>query len=317
MKLLNELENNFSFSEGSVVTIGNFDGVHRGHQAVLSQLREQAERRCLPSVLLLFEPQPNEYFHGPQAPTRITSLREKIQILQQYHVDYVYCLRFNKRLSLMSAEEFAKHYFFSLFNVNYLLVGEDFRFGCGRKGDVFLLKQISKQSNCQVDVFPNFSIENQRVSSTKIRALLLNSQFKQVAYLLGRDYSLCGRVIRGDGRGRQWGIPTANLYRQHLGLSLKGVFCVRVQRKTGESYLGVANLGTRPTIDGTKNTFEVHLFDLNETIYGEWLHVFFLHKLRNEIKFSSINELIAQIHDDIAAAKIYFNRPSVVESSGR
>lgn len=188
--------------------------------------------------------------------------------------------------------------------VKYLLVGEDFRFGRQRQGDIHLIEKVAKDYGAWIETFPDVSIEGERVSSTKIRTALANDDLAQVSLLLGRDYSLCGRVIRGDGRGRQWGIPTANLSTHRLALPLKGVFCIQVKRKN-VWLTGVANLGSRPTLDGTKNVLEVHLFDFDESLYGEILQVFFLHKLRDEIKFPSVDALIKQIHDDINAARVF------------
>ncbi|KTD24806.1 riboflavin biosynthesis protein RibF (riboflavin kinase/FMN adenylyltransferase) [Legionella lansingensis] len=304
MKLLRGPNNHLL--KGTVATIGNFDGVHRGHQALLATLRAQADKMQLPLVVLLFEPQPGEYFYGQQAPARLTSLREKLAVLKQCHIDYVYCLKFNKALSLMTAENFAKHYFFDLLNVKYLLVGEDFRFGQQRTGDIHLIRNMAKDNDCTVEVFPNVSMGNERISSTKIREALAKGDLARASALLGRTYSLCGRVIKGDGRGKEWGIPTANLAMLRLSLPLRGVFCIRIKRK-GEWLKGVANLGSRPTVDGTKNILEVHLFDFDEDIYGEMLQVFFLHKLRDEIKFSSVESLIVQIHRDVTAAKAQFH----------
>ena len=306
MKLLRGLTRLSDFSKGTVATIGNFDGVHKGHQELLASLRKEADRLHLPLVVLLFEPQPAEFFRAEQAPSRLTSLREKLAMLKRSQVDYVLCLKFNQTLALMSPEQFANHYFFSLLQVNYLLIGSDFRFGFKRQGDVQCLKKMGTKAGCIVETFPDFSLANQRVSSTKIRDALSEGQLELAHEFLGRTFSLCGRVIRGDGRGKQWGIPTANLTMHRLNLPLKGVFCVKVKRAEGKWHLGVANLGSRPTVDGTKNILEIHLFDFAENIYGEMLQVFFLHKLRDEIKFSSIDTLLIQIKQDITAAKIHF-----------
>jgi riboflavin kinase/FMN adenylyltransferase len=306
MKLLHGLTNFPDFAKGTVTTIGNFDGVHLGHQALLKTLRAEASRLQLPLVVLLFEPQPAEYFRPEQAPARLTSLREKLAVLKFSKVDYVYCLKFDEALALMSAETFAENYFFSLLNSKFLLIGEDFRFGQGRLGDVSLLQKLGANHGCTVQTFPDFSINNKRVSSTKIRDALAPGELQTASELLGRTFSLCGRVVKGDGRGRQWGIPTANLSMHRLMLPLKGVFCVQVGRTKGKLLNGVANLGSRPTVDGSKNILEIHLFDFDESLYGEMLQVFFLHKLRDEVKFSSVDALIAQIHDDVARAKAEF-----------
>lgn len=306
MKLLRTIQKNTELSKGAVAAIGNFDGVHRGHQALLAALRVQAVHLQLPMVVILFEPQAREFFQKQAAPPRLSRLREKIQILRECGVDYVYCLRFDQQLANMPPVEFAEHVIFWGLNVKYLLVGDDFRFGRDRQGDVALLNELAHQSACVVKKCPDFSIEQERVSSTQIRQALQLGDFERVKTLLGRSYSMCGRVVYGHARGREWGVPTANLNVTQAALPLKGVFCVHVQREGHPLLLGVANVGRRPTIDGTKQVLEVHLFDTNEALYGERLQVFFLHKLRDEIKFSSLDALIAQIHKDVLSAKEYF-----------
>lgn len=301
MKLLYGLKTVPAFEGGTVATIGNFDGVHLGHQALLTQLKAKSLERRLPLVVLLFEPQPGEFFCSHSVPARLSSLREKISLLADCGVDYVYCLSFNKTLAAMSATAFIDDYLVSLLHVSYLLLGSDFRFGRERQGDIDLLKR-----RLIVEIFPDFLIDQHRISSTSIRELLSKGQLEQAAVLLGRTYGLQGRVIYGDGRGKQWGFPTANLAIRRLILPLNGVFCVKVRRSNGTILEGVANIGCRPTVDGTKNILEIHLFKMNDALYGERLHVDFLYKLREEIKFLSVDALIAQIHNDIAAASAYF-----------
>ena len=305
MKLLRGFQHILELSLGTVATIGNFDGVHLGHQEILSALRSEATRMQLPLLVMLFEPQPGEYFQGQQAPARISSLREKMQMLRQCGVDYVYCLKFDGHLASMSATEFSERFIFSLIKARYLLVGEDFRFGRGRLGDFELLHEMGGIHSCVVEKFNDFFIDEQRVSSTKIRQALHQGEFKSAAKLLGRPYTMCGRVVHGEGRGGQWGIPTANLRMNRTTLPLKGVFCVRVMRQGKPTLAGVANIGCRPTIDGSKNVLEIHLFDFDESLYGEMLQVCFLRKIREEMKFSSIDALIEQIRNDISAARAY------------
>jgi len=307
MKLLRGFSPIPAFAGGTVATIGNFDGVHLGHQALLACLKAKALEFQLPLVVLLFEPQPVEFFRGKQAPARLSSLREKLDRLLSCQVDYVYCLQFNKNLAEMSPERFATSFFFSLLQVRYLLVGADFRFGHARLGDVNLLKNLAKNEHCVTDIFPDFIQKNQRISSTKIRETLSRGDLTEAATLLGRAYSLCGRVIHGAGSGRTWGVPTANLAMSRRVLPLTGVFCVQVRLSNGNILNGVANLGRRPTVDGTKNVLEIHLFDFNSNLYGDMLQVLFLHKLRDEVKFPSLAALIEQIHNDVAAAKAKFS----------
>ncbi len=305
MKLLRGFQHIAAFPTGTIATIGNFDGIHKGHQALLAELRAQADRRNVPALVILFEPQPGEYFHGNNAPARLSNLREKLTMLNHCGIDFVYCLKFDKRLSLMSPEDFAQQVLFSYLNIKHLIIGRDFRFGCNRLGDVTLLNTMAIERLVTVQLFADFSITDERVSSTGIRHALQQGELRQASALLGRTFCLSGRVIRGDGRGRQWGIPTANLSLHRITLPLKGVFCVQVRRK-GTLLPGVANIGSRPTVDGSKNILEVHLFDFDESLYGERVHVFFLHKLRDEMRFPSVDVLIAQIRDDVTAAKQYF-----------
>lgn len=303
MRLLYGTKNNADLTAGCAMTIGNFDGVHRGHQALLARLREQASRLQLPMVVLLFEPQPGEFFKPTASPARLYRLREKLLALRQCGVDYVCCLKFDKHLVNLSPDAFAEQIIFSRLNAHYLLLGEDFRFGRHRQGDVALLKELAHKKGAQVDVCSDFCVEESRVSSTQIRHALYLGELDRAATLMGRTYSLCGRVKRGNGMGRQWGVPTANLSVHQATLPLSGVFCVEVKRLGKPMLPGVANIGCRPTIDGSINVLEVHLFDFDESLYGEMLQVFFLQKLRDEIKFSSVDALIAQIHLDVAAAR--------------
>jgi len=306
MKLLRSVQYLADFEKGVVATIGNFDGVHLGHQSLIKALRAKADKMNLPLVLILFEPQSREYFQKDNAPARLSSLREKLDILRQCEVDFVYCVKFDSTLAMTTASEFAGDHLFSALKVKYLLVGEDFQFGKSREGNISLLRTLGAEYGCEVDTYHDFCIKNERVSSTKIRQALQDSNLDLVAKFLGRTFSLCGRVIRGDGRGRQWGIPTANLSLHRLSLPLHGVFVVQVNLGSKIVH-GVANIGKRPTVDGTKNILEIHLFDFDDSIYGELLQVFFLHKLRDEVKFTSVDALIAQIHNDIAAAKVFLN----------
>jgi riboflavin kinase/FMN adenylyltransferase len=305
MRLLRSLECHHELRQGTVATIGNFDGVHLGHQALLTKLSEKAKALGCPMLVILFEPQPGEYFSGDNAPPRLTSIREKLAFLKQCQVDYVLCLKFNKRLAEMDANTFAKRYLFSGIFCKYLLTGEDFRFAYQRSGDIHLLKQLGKKYHCEVDVFKAFVMDELRVSSTKVREALMASDFALAERYLGRKYSLCGRVVRGAGLGRQWGIPTANIKLNKRRVPLKGVYLVDVLIE-GKYHQGLANIGSRPTVDGSKKCLEVHLLNFDEAIYGKIIEVFFLHKLRDEVKFQSVEMLIEQIKNDIAQARHFF-----------
>ncbi|PJD93274.1 MAG: bifunctional riboflavin kinase/FMN adenylyltransferase [Legionella sp.] len=292
--------------KGAVATIGNFDGVHLGHQTLLKTVRQKATALHLPLIVVLFEPQPKEYFQKSDAPARLSTLREKIQHLKECGVDYVYCIKFNQVMASTAAEQFIKQHVIDALNTKYLLVGDDFRFGKNREGSFSLLRTLCESAHCEVEIFPELRLMNNRVSSTTIRTFLQQGLLDKAKSLLGRSYSMCGRVIKGDGRGRQWGIPTLNIGLHRLSLPLSGVFVVEVLLQSQKVY-GVANIGKRPTVDGTKNVLEVHLFHFNKSVYGEFVQVFFLHKLRNEVKFTSVESLIDQIHVDIAAAAAYLD----------
>ena len=305
MKLLRGSQSDNSLKNGSVVTIGNFDGVHRGHQALLLSLKNEAIRRKLPFVVVLFEPQPNEFFSKEEMPARLTTLREKWDVLKTLGVDYVYCLRFNHSIANLSAEAFAEHLLFSILHARMICIGPDFRFGRGRCGDQTLLENIGRTHACAVTVCPDLCVNNTRVSSTLIRKTLAAGLFDTASNFLGRPYSISGRVVRGEARGRQWGIPTANIHLARKNPALAGVYFVQVTRKNkpNTSYYGVANLGKRPTVDGFKLVLEVHLFEFDGSLYDERLDVVFLKVLRSEQTFLSVDALIAQIRLDISQAR--------------
>ena len=303
MKLLRGILNPMELGAKSVMTIGNFDGVHRGHQALLGALRVKATQMRLPLLVLLFEPQPGEFFNKEKAPARLYALRDKLDALRACGVDYVYCLEFNQKLANMPAEKFADEIIFSRLNAHYVLLGQDFRFGRQRRGDVELLRERAKAYHAVVETHTDFCLNFERVSSTQVRHALYSGALDRARDLLGRPYCLSGRVIYGQGMGRKLGFPTANLRVRQGLLPLSGVYYVQVVRQGRPALFGVANLGKRPTVDGTKTVLEVHLFDINENLYGERLQVMFLHKLRDEIKFPSLDGLIAQIQADVMVAR--------------
>lgn len=304
MKLLRNLRSQAEINS-SVVTIGNFDGVHRGHQYLLKSLKAKAEQLQLPAVVILFEPQPTEFFLKSRAPVRLFSLREKLQVFQEAHIDYVLCLHFTPKLATLSAQVFAVKYLFSFLKAKYIIVGKDFRFGHAREGDFALLQQLSSEFDCEVEQVSEYVFTGQRISSTAIRIALQAGQLDLATNMLGQPYSTFGRVISGKGLARQWGIATANVHLPRQRLPLQGIFCVKVEWR-GKLLEGVANLGYCPTLEGKELTLEVHLFHFNEELYGEKIKIYFLHKLRDEIKFSSVDELIAQIQSDIISTEAYF-----------
>ena len=306
MELIRGLQNIRSEHHGCVATIGNFDGVHLGHQAVLGQLAEKAAELSLPTTLITFEPQPMEYFIPDKVPARLTRFREKILALQRYSVDRVCCLSFNEKLAKLSAEDFIEQVLVEKLGVKYLVVGDDFRFGENRAGTFEMLVEAGKKYGFQVVSMHTFEIDAERVSSTRIRAALEKGEMSNAEKLLGRRYRMSGRVAHGEKLGRELGFPTANIHLHRHASAVQGIFVVEVFGLNEEPLQGVASVGTRPTVNETKALLEVFLLDFNQNIYGRHIQVSFLKKLRDEEKFDSLDELIEQIQLDVEQALAYF-----------
>jgi riboflavin kinase/FMN adenylyltransferase len=306
MELIRGLHNLRPKHRDCVATIGNFDGVHLGHQAVLGQLAEKADELGLSAIVITFEPQPQEYFAPQNARPRLTRFREKIQILRRYAVDRVLCLNFNEALASLPPEEFILRILVDGLGIKYLVVGDDFRFGRKRAGDFNMLKEAGKQYGFQVVNMHTFNIDDERVSSTRVREALANGDLNKAEKLLGRPYRMSGRVAHGDKRGRTIGFPTANIHLHRKATPVQGVYAVEMFGIEGEPVAGVANVGTRPTVDGTRSLLEVHLFDFDQDIYGAHVDVNFVHKLRDEVKYDSFEELKKQILLDAAQARAFF-----------
>lgn len=292
---------------GCVATIGNFDGVHLGHQAVLGQLAEKADESGLPLVVVTFEPQPQEYFRPDESPPRLTRFREKVQALRRYAVDRVLVLRFDEKFSQQSAETFIQDLLVNGLGVKYLVIGDDFRFGKNRTGDFAMLQEAGKTHGFEVVNMHTFILDGERVSSTRVRAALGEGNLNEAEKLLGRIYRMSGRVAHGDKRGRTIGFPTANIFLHRKAIPLSGVFVIQLYGVGGEPVPGVANLGTRPTVDGMRTLLEVHLFNFDKDIYGCHVHVDFLRKLRDERRFDSFEKLKEQILLDVEQARAFFN----------
>lgn len=293
---------------GCVATIGNFDGIHQGHQAVLQALKARAEEYQLPALVVVFEPQPMEFFCPHKAPPRLTRLREKLALMRQLGVGRVLTLRFNQALSNQSAAEFVETLLVQKLGIRHLYVGDDFRFGHQRSGDFQLLAQLGMQHGYQVENLHTISAAGERVSSTRIRTALAQGDLEQAAQLLGRRYSLQGRVNYGHQRGRTIGFPTMNLPMNRLSSPVRGVFIVEVTGLPEGTLYGVANVGNRPTLEGDDRfLLEVHLFDFAREVYGERIKVTFLKRVRDEQKFAAFDELREQINRDVAQAKTYLS----------
>lgn len=294
---------------GCVATIGSFDGVHRGHRAILQQLQEQARLLGLPSVVMVFEPQPYEYFAGDNAPARLMRLRDKIRTLALCGVDRVFCLQFNQRLRHLSAQDFIEQVLVQGLGIKSLVVGDDFRFGCDRAGDFALLKKAGKRYGFAVYDTCTVQDHGARISSTRIRQALQAERFDEAEQLLGHPYTIRGRVVYGQQVGRTLGVPTANVRLRRYRSPLNGVFAVRLQQVGDGVWLpGVANVGLRPTVGGeTRPILEVHLLDFAGHLYGREVEVQFEKKLRDEQKFPSLDALKQQIYRDIEQARCFFH----------
>lgn len=290
---------------GCVATIGNFDGVHLGHQQILHQLTAPAAALGLPRLVITFEPQPQEFFSS-QVPARLTRLREKLLALAERGVDRVLCLEFNQRLAATPAPAFIEELLVRRLGVRYLLVGDDFRFGHRRQGDFRLLCQAGQQHGFQVARTHSFLVNGERASSTRIRQALAQGQLELAAALLGRPYAMCGRVAHGDRRGRQLGYPTANIHLHRRATPLAGVYAVMLHGADAAPLPGVANVGRRPTVNGVREQLEAHLFDFDRDIYGRHVKVDFIHYLRPERRFESLSLLQQQLVRDECEARAFF-----------
>ncbi|NUF49439.1 bifunctional riboflavin kinase/FAD synthetase [Gilliamella sp. ESL0250] len=298
---ITNLKNQFS---QCVLTLGNFDGVHLGHQQLINHIIKQGKKRKLPTVVMLFEPQPLEFFAQDKAPSRLTSFQEKIIFIEKLGVDYTVVIPFTKKFAHMSANHFIQDWLINKLQAKYITIGDDFRFGFDRKGDINLLQQYAYNNDFIVESMPTLVWNNFRISSTAVRQALLNSDFELAHCLLGRDYTIQGRVVHGNALARQLGSPTANIHLHRKKPALQGVYFVKVKNIcNNQHYHGIANIGLRPTINGKKAILEVNIFDFSEDIYGQYLDITFVQKLRDEKKFDSLTDLKQQITQDICTAK--------------
>jgi riboflavin kinase/FMN adenylyltransferase len=288
------------------VTIGNFDGVHLGHQAMLNELRAAAQKRGLQTAVVIFEPHPREFFTPLQAPARLTSLREKLELFESMGVDRVHVCRFDALFAQKTAADFI-HALHDKLYAKFVLIGDDFRFGSGRAGDFALMEKIGAQRGFEVQAVHTVLHDGIRISSTAIRAALAAGQIRTARDYLGRPYSISGRVVHGDATGRKLGYPTANVQLKHNLPPLKGIYVVLAHAESLGVLQGVASLGIRPTLkQDAKPVLEVHLFEFAQQIYGKHLRVEFLQKLRNEEKFDGLEALTRQIALDVENAKKWF-----------
>jgi riboflavin kinase/FMN adenylyltransferase len=291
----------------TVLTLGNFDGVHLGHIALLSRLTTRAGELGLPAAVVTFEPHPREFFSPATAPARLASLREKLEYLAAAGIDETRIVRFNPAFAAMRAKDFVTRVLFAALKTRHVIIGDDFRFGCDRQGDFAYLREAGSRYGFGVEATPTVLLAGQRISSSAVRQALEQGDMEKAAMLLGRPYAIDGRVAHGRKLGRQLGFATANIYIRHAPLPMTGVFAVQVAGFGKRLLPGVANLGIRPTLEGgSRPLLEAHLFDFHDNLYGAHLSVRFLHKLRDEIKFADLSALQTQIAQDAAAARAFF-----------
>ncbi|MEH2921749.1 bifunctional riboflavin kinase/FAD synthetase [Samsonia erythrinae] len=307
MQLIRGIHNLRAHHYGCVITIGNFDGVHLGHQMLLERLKQEGRARGLPVMVMIFEPQPLELFAAEKAPARLTRLRDKVKYLAQAGIDYLLCVRFDARFAAIDAQTFVSSLLVKKLGVKFLVVGDDFRFGAGRQGDFLLLQKAGNEAGFDVISTDSFCNGGRRVSSTAVREALRHDQLALAESLLGHPYSISGRVEHGKALGRTIGFPTANLPLKRQVSPVSGVYAVSVYGLGPEPLPGVANIGTRPTVTGDKRQqLEVHLLDVTMDLYGRHIEVVLRKKIRNEQRFASLDALKQQIADDVVTARSFF-----------
>lgn len=315
MKLIRGLHNLTNPLPGCVATIGNFDGLHLGHQHIINQLKAVAEIKNLPSVVMVFEPQPVEFFAPDSAPLRLARFRDKIIHLSEMGIDILVCLQFNAALASLTADQFVQQILVDRLNLKHLVIGDDFRFGKKRCGDFEFLKRAGADWGFEVENSHTLLIDNERVSSTRIRQCLANNDMLQARQLLGRPYTLTGRIAHGKKLGRELGFPTINLKMGNRPIAVNGIFAVLVKGIDNRTLRGVASIGTRPTVNGVGTILEVYILNFSKQVYGCCVDVEILHKIRNEEKFDSLDKLIEKIKQDIDEAHTYFENNEILEQT--
>ncbi len=305
MRLVRHLEDmpHRRLQAGSVVTIGSYDGLHRGHQQLLQRVTAIAERDGLAPVVMSFEPTPREFFQSDRPPARLMRFREKYEALSASGIEIFYCPRFSAGMRQISAADFIRRVLVHGLNSRRIVVGDDFRFAAGRAGDISLLEKTGLALDFGVERVPSVNVEGIRVSSTAIREACEAGNMQRATALLGRHYRMSGKVVRGEKVGRTLGFPTANVDLRRRQSAVMGIFAVRVHGLDGGPRDGVASVGSRPTFNGTKPLLEVYLFDFDADIYGEYIHVDFIARLREQKRFEAVDDLVAQMRDDADSAR--------------
>lgn len=306
MKVISDLNSIARSASKCVATIGNFDGVHLGHQQLLKLLVEKARELQLPSTVISFNPHPLEFFMPDRAPTRLTSTDEKAELIGRLGVDRLVVLQFNREFANTEPEDFLENVLERKLGVEQIIVGDDFRFGKGRRGDFAMLTEFGNRRGIRIERMESMLVQNERVSSRQIRTCLAEGDLQKAKDLLGRDFSMSGVVERGDGNGAKWNIPTANVFPAYQNVPVLGVFVVEVDGITEKPVPGAANIGIRPTVGGKRVVLETHLLDYEGDLYGRMIRIRFIKKLREEQKFPSIDAMLVEIRKDIEESRKYF-----------
>ena len=293
--------------EGSVVTIGNFDGIHLGHQKIIAQLKEHAEKLKVPSVVISFNPTPQNFFGADHAV--LSSYEEKDFFLSSLGINYHLVINFNKEFSNINAQTFIEEFLLRKLNIKLCLVGDDFRFGKNREGDFSLLQENGDKHGFAVEETATIEHNQIRISSTRIRECLQQNDLEETKKLLGRNYSISGKIVRGQQRGRTINFPTINILPNRSKSPVSGVFAVKV-KLSGQTYFGICNAGHKPTVNGREFLFETHIFDFEKDVYEQFAEIDFLKHVRPEKKFNSFEELKDQIEKDVIEAKKFFKLTS-------
>lgn len=312
MQLVRQLNNYQSKENGIALSIGNFDGVHKGHRSVIKFLLDKSKELNIPSGIMCFEPQPLEFFQSIKIPARLSRFRDKFVTFKELGVDKVFCLNFNKELAKLSPCDFVKKYLVEKLNIKYLVVGDDFRFGVNGKGDFELLKKLGSLYGFNVVSMESFLHDEERISSTAIRNFLSKGLLEKAKSFLGSDYYISGKISYGQQIGRTIGFPTANINLKRRVIPLYGVYIVRIDNIADKPMYGMANVGSRPTVNGVEPRLEVYIFDFNGELYHKELKVVFLSKLRDEKKFNSLDELVQQLKIDEQSAREYLKYNKIV-----
>ncbi|PRC94863.1 bifunctional riboflavin kinase/FAD synthetase [Solimicrobium silvestre] len=304
-------------SNPCALTIGNFDGVHLGHQALLAQVRQAADRLNLTASVMTFEPHPREFFahragDPSKAPSRIANLRDNMNAMANAGMDNIIVEHFNATFASQSPQEFIEKVLVKGLHVKWLMVGEDFCFGAKRAGNIALLKEAGQQLGFSVETLPTVTSGGQRVSSSAVRAALAQGDFAQTHALIGHPYSITGRVVHGQKLGRTIGFPTLNLRIAHQHPAVHGIFTVQVHGLADHPLPAVASIGVRPTVeDAGRVLLETHIFDYDQSCYGKLVQIEFLQKIRDEKKFPDLATMTAAIDADAAQARAYFSTPGL------